>query len=304
MRPRFEYQYGNVLFLSRMHSTATGTGVPKNYPGDGASRSVLLSSWLEHSQTCGALGKATVCVTVVQRQWRPKKSDSLKWGYQQCLTSFLAHSKSSRDLVRLTPVQIRLCDKKTIIEPGAVKLVLWRHLMHLSFKHPVTSENQSHCTKLYNWMQEEQYFNHTDKEVFQFYSLEAALCDCTSPARKITTVVSITTYRIATWFAAPLAVIAAVPYVVTAGLKGTCNAQKKDLQTRSDSYALFMFVCLFVCLLFGKPQQLINRPYGLLTGYTRYFHNVQRNWGKERSGERRSSVLILVLFECLRRYCT
>ena len=26
-----------------------------------------------------------------------------------------------------------------------------------------------------------------------------------------------------------------------------------------------------------------NRPYGLLTGYPRYFNNVQRNWGKERS---------------------
>ena len=35
------------------------------------------------------------------------------------------------------------------IQPGAVKLVLWRHWMHLSFMHPVTSKNQFHCTKLY-----------------------------------------------------------------------------------------------------------------------------------------------------------
>ena len=34
------------------------------------------------------------------------------------------------------------------IQPGAVKLVLWRHLMHLTQVHPVTSENQFHCTRL------------------------------------------------------------------------------------------------------------------------------------------------------------
>ena len=35
------------------------------------------------------------------------------------------------------------------IQPDAVKLVLWRHWMHLSYVHPVTSENQFHCTRLY-----------------------------------------------------------------------------------------------------------------------------------------------------------
>ena len=35
------------------------------------------------------------------------------------------------------------------IQPGAVKLVLWRRLMYLSYMHPVTSENQFHCTRLY-----------------------------------------------------------------------------------------------------------------------------------------------------------
>ena len=33
------------------------------------------------------------------------------------------------------------------VQPGAVKLVLWRHWMHLGYM--VTSENQLHCTSLY-----------------------------------------------------------------------------------------------------------------------------------------------------------
>ena len=32
------------------------------------------------------------------------------------------------------------------VQPGAVKLVLWRHWMYLSDKPSVTSENQFHCT--------------------------------------------------------------------------------------------------------------------------------------------------------------
>ena len=42
------------------------------------------------------------------------------------------------------------------VQPGAVKLVLWRLWMHLSYTHPVTSENQIHCTRLYivvPWLQ-------------------------------------------------------------------------------------------------------------------------------------------------------
>ena len=35
------------------------------------------------------------------------------------------------------------------VQPGAVKLVLWRHWMHLSYMPPLTTENQFHCTKLY-----------------------------------------------------------------------------------------------------------------------------------------------------------
>ena len=34
-------------------------------------------------------------------------------------------------------------------QPGAVKLVLWRHWMHATQVHPVMSENQFHCTRLY-----------------------------------------------------------------------------------------------------------------------------------------------------------
>ena len=35
------------------------------------------------------------------------------------------------------------------IQPGAMKLVLCCHWMHLSYMHPVMSENQFHCTRLY-----------------------------------------------------------------------------------------------------------------------------------------------------------
>ena len=37
------------------------------------------------------------------------------------------------------------------IQPGAVKLVLWRHWMLLSCMHQVTSQNHFHCTRLYSW---------------------------------------------------------------------------------------------------------------------------------------------------------
>ena len=35
------------------------------------------------------------------------------------------------------------------VQPGAVKLVLWRHLMHEIQVHSVMPENQFHCTRLY-----------------------------------------------------------------------------------------------------------------------------------------------------------
>ena len=36
------------------------------------------------------------------------------------------------------------------VQPGAVKLVLWHHWMLHTQVHPVTSENQFHCTRLYS----------------------------------------------------------------------------------------------------------------------------------------------------------
>ena len=38
------------------------------------------------------------------------------------------------------------------IQPGAVKLVLWRHCMHATQVHPVTAENQFHCTQAVCWL--------------------------------------------------------------------------------------------------------------------------------------------------------
>ena len=35
------------------------------------------------------------------------------------------------------------------LQPDPGKLVLGRHWMHMSYMHPVTSENQFHCTRLY-----------------------------------------------------------------------------------------------------------------------------------------------------------
>ena len=37
-----------------------------------------------------------------------------------------------------------------LIQPGAVKLVLWCHGMHVTQVHPVTAEDQFHCTRLYS----------------------------------------------------------------------------------------------------------------------------------------------------------
>ena len=35
------------------------------------------------------------------------------------------------------------------LQPGAVKLALWRHWMHETQVHPMMPENQFHCTRLY-----------------------------------------------------------------------------------------------------------------------------------------------------------
>ena len=45
------------------------------------------------------------------------------------------------------------------VQSGAVKLVLWRHWVHVAQVHPVTSENQFRCTRLYMYVQQSDYFN-------------------------------------------------------------------------------------------------------------------------------------------------
>ena len=52
--------------------------------------------------------------------------------------------RSQKEIMSSTEC-ICLCN----VQPGAVKLVLCGHRMHLSCMHPVTSEDQFHCTRLY-----------------------------------------------------------------------------------------------------------------------------------------------------------
>ena len=40
-------------------------------------------------------------------------------------------------------------DQYKHVQRGAVKLVLWRHRRLVTQAHPVTSENQFHCTRLH-----------------------------------------------------------------------------------------------------------------------------------------------------------
>ena len=49
-------------------------------------------------------------------------------------------------VVPLKILRVKIC---AFLQAGAVKLVLWRHWMHLSYMHPLTSEKQFHCTRLY-----------------------------------------------------------------------------------------------------------------------------------------------------------
>ena len=65
-------------------------------------------------------------------------------GCQRCIHPRLGLRKDKSSVIPLKK------KKALFIQLGAVKLVLWRHWMHLNYMHPVTSENQFHCTKLYN----------------------------------------------------------------------------------------------------------------------------------------------------------
>ena len=48
-----------------------------------------------------------------------------------------------------------------LVQPGAVKLVLWRHGMHVIQVHPVTAEDQFHCTRLYIHYHQAQVVHHS-----------------------------------------------------------------------------------------------------------------------------------------------
>ena len=69
------------------------------------------------------------------------------WLAPNALPSLLFQNLSSKiqDLAIVTDI----AQKVSYIQPGAVKLVLWRHWMHVTQVHPVTAENQLHYTRLY-----------------------------------------------------------------------------------------------------------------------------------------------------------
>ena len=67
---------------------------------------------------------------------------------------------------------INIYTHMTHVQPGAVKLVLWRHWMHAAQVHPVTAENQFHCTRLYTRIHKHTHINththsHTHRPVDQ-----------------------------------------------------------------------------------------------------------------------------------------
>ena len=69
------------------------------------------------------------------------------------------------------------------VQPGAVKLVLWRHWMHLSYMHPVTPESQLHCTRLYAMYLASapvvlRWNIHTSLPIAKRYSLSLAFRSC------------------------------------------------------------------------------------------------------------------------------
>ena len=57
-----------------------------------------------------------------------------------------------------SPLRSRNCHRPIHVimhvQPGAMKMVLWRHWMHVTHVHPVTSENQFRCTRLYVYWKE------------------------------------------------------------------------------------------------------------------------------------------------------
>ena len=60
------------------------------------------------------------------------------------------------------------------IQSGAVKLVLWRHGMHVTQVHPVTAEDQFHCT----WLYCHNFIYGMTFRPFRALCLEGASCCC------------------------------------------------------------------------------------------------------------------------------
>ena len=67
-----------------------------------------------------------------------------------CFTQVKIRILRSQDKVFFFHKSIWQCIEEKCIQSGAVKLVLWRHWMHLNFMHQVILENQFHCTRLYS----------------------------------------------------------------------------------------------------------------------------------------------------------
>ena len=118
-----------------------------------------------------------VCVCVCQRKTKDR-ADGMREkvpialdGIRTCISGIHAHSASDCTTTAGTPRVSRMkhfrhppvssiakqsCMKDSnsylrecvCVQLGAVKLVLWRHWMHLNVMRPVMSENQFHCIRL------------------------------------------------------------------------------------------------------------------------------------------------------------
>ena len=93
--------------------------------------------WTEKLRVANSSSNLSItwCVTDQHNLFLPMPSSRL----------YIGSSVTSSILVRrdgLRPIGV-------YIQPGAMKLVLWRHWMHVTQVHSVMSEDQFHCTRLY-----------------------------------------------------------------------------------------------------------------------------------------------------------
>ena len=89
-----------------------------------------------HRETSGSEVEAKVSVSALPWMHQLYNHDSLA----------MALSTLFRDSGQTLSIKLM----NASIQLGAVKLVLWHHLMHEIQVHPVMSENQFHCTRLYS----------------------------------------------------------------------------------------------------------------------------------------------------------